>query len=355
MQQRNLSIQMLAPAFLGDAEQKGTWRTPPFKALLREWWRVAAAAEHAFDHRRLREHEGLLFGNAWLEPVGKQDRFCQSKLRMAFEHWNLGTLKAWEGEATVMHPEVGRQVGSHLYLGYGPLTYDRQNRQSALKSGAALQADATNVLRLAWPEKHSPEMRIDHTLQLIDWFGTVGGRSRNGWGSLALSDLPQRAALHDTHPLLRAVLRPLEQCLKLDWPHAIGQDAQGALVWHSSKAFTSWREAMQFLAQTKIGFRTALDFRGGGPHHSAQERHLLAYPVTNHALARAGSDARQANQLRFKLYQCPDGKLRVRIFHTPHGNALSELKGPDPLATWAKVHRWLDDPTHQLQRLGAAT
>jgi len=352
MQQRCLSIQMLAPAFLGDADQKGTWRTPPFKALLREWWRVAAAAEHAFDHRRLREHEGLLFGNAWLEPVGEQNRFCQSKLRLAFEHWNPGTLKVWEGEATVMHPEVKRHVGSHLYLGFGPL-----NNQfpGLIKSGAALQADEKNTLRLAWPEKHSPEMRIDHTLQLIDWFGTVGGRSRNGWGSLALSDFPQRASLSHEQPLLRAVLRPLEQCLKLDWPHAIGQDAQGALVWESRERFKNWRDAMQFLALTKIGFRTALPFHKGKQPPHAQARHLLAYPVTRHLLDDAKKNARQANQLRFKLYQCPDGKLRVRIFHTPHGNALSELKGPDPLATWAKVHRWLDDPTHKLQRLGAAT
>ncbi len=54
MQQRCLSIQMLAPAFLGDADQKGTWRTPPFKALLREW----------------------------PEPAGKHDRLCASKVRL---------------------------------------------------------------------------------------------------------------------------------------------------------------------------------------------------------------------------------------------------------------------------------
>ena len=34
------------PAFLGNAEQQGQWRTPPIKALIRQWWRVAYAAEH---------------------------------------------------------------------------------------------------------------------------------------------------------------------------------------------------------------------------------------------------------------------------------------------------------------------
>jgi hypothetical protein len=34
-------VSFTTPAFLGDAEQNGQWRTPPFKALLRQWWRVA--------------------------------------------------------------------------------------------------------------------------------------------------------------------------------------------------------------------------------------------------------------------------------------------------------------------------
>lgn len=33
------------PAFLGNAEQQAQWRTPPFKALLRQWWRVVKAPD----------------------------------------------------------------------------------------------------------------------------------------------------------------------------------------------------------------------------------------------------------------------------------------------------------------------
>jgi len=40
----DLTVRFLTPAFLGDAEQNGRWRTPPFKALLRQWWRMAYAA-----------------------------------------------------------------------------------------------------------------------------------------------------------------------------------------------------------------------------------------------------------------------------------------------------------------------
>ena len=90
IQQKSLQLRLHSPAFLGDAHQSGVWRTPPIKALLREWWRVAAAPESRYDHRSLRETEGLLFGNAWLEPDADKSRFCKSKVRMALGHWDEG-------------------------------------------------------------------------------------------------------------------------------------------------------------------------------------------------------------------------------------------------------------------------
>ena len=38
---QSYTVRFTTPAFLGDAEQNGAWRTPPFKALLRQWWRVS--------------------------------------------------------------------------------------------------------------------------------------------------------------------------------------------------------------------------------------------------------------------------------------------------------------------------
>jgi CRISPR-associated protein Cmr1 len=345
MKTKSFQLTLLTPAFLGDAQQSGAWRTPPFKALLREWWRIAAASGQDYRHTALREREGVLFGNAWLEAVNGKSRFCQSKVRLALEHWNTGQARQWSNnDPRVHHPEVGqggRDIGSHLYLGYGPLEY-RQGG-TALKKNAALQAGDTNTLSLAWPEG---EEIISHVLQLIDWFGTVGGRSRNGWGSIALG----LDALRRNHPQLDPVLRHVRECLRLDWPHAIGKDGQGPLIWQSRETFRDWKAAMTFLAKTKIGFRCHLPFAGGGPHRQPQDRHLLAYPVTYHPIAGMSRDARLANQLRFKLFREGDA-LRARIYHTPHACPLP-MNNLDQLAVWQKVHAWLDDPAHGLQRMG---
>jgi CRISPR-associated protein Cmr1 len=73
------------PAFLGNAEQSGQWRTPPFKALLRQWWRVAYAADHRFsvDVDRMREDEGRLFGAA--ADAADSNR---SRVRIRLDRWN---------------------------------------------------------------------------------------------------------------------------------------------------------------------------------------------------------------------------------------------------------------------------
>lgn len=348
MIKKTYRLQLASPAFLGDADQKGTWRTPPLKALIREWWRIAVAPQVAYEVGALKTQEKGLFGTA---ADDGSDGNQQSKIRLALSDWRAGSCKQWEpGEARVTHPEVKdrntgkeRPVGAELYLGYGPLVFQQGTQ---LKNGAALQAkEDENTLKLAHPEEHDEALTL--ALTLAHWFGTIGGRSRNGWGSLgwqALAGAPalpvlSKAALEHT-----GCTRPLARCLDLDWPHAIGTDAKGALVWRSKDTFRDWRAAMKFLAQTKIGFRVALGFVGGQPHREPQARHVLAYPVTHHKVpAWEGKDrGRLANTLRFKLQPEPDGSLRALIYHTPCKPTLPH-QGIDLLGTWQRVHDFLDN------------
>jgi CRISPR/Cas system CMR-associated protein Cmr1 (group 7 of RAMP superfamily) len=53
MQTFSYLIRFVAPAFLGNADQDGQWRTPSIKALLRQWWRSSrtnCARSSAFAH-----------------------------------------------------------------------------------------------------------------------------------------------------------------------------------------------------------------------------------------------------------------------------------------------------------------
>ena len=335
MMTRAYRIRFLTPAFLGDFEQKGAWRTPPFKALLRQWWRVAHAAQHGFsvDVDAMRREEGALFG-----AVGKTSA-QRSAVRLRLDRWTVGTLTSWTALGPVKHPEVPRPMDASLYLGYGPIDPPRGQQEPTLRKRAAIQADESTELRLAFPDHAAPA--VDTALWLLDRYATVGGRSRNGWGSFLLEPAVDTPALQASLPS-----RPWRDALSIDWPHAIGCDEAGPLVWQSGP-FDNWSALMHRLAEVKIALRTQFKFPNASPDHQRPlDRHWLSYPVTNHTVKSWGRNARLPNSLRFKARFDADGKLRGTVFHVPC--LPPEEFRPERAAierVWNQVYRHLDSST----------
>ena len=343
---RNLHLTFLSPAFLGNATQTSQWRTPPIKALLRQWWRVAVAHELSFNVERLRQREGELFGVA-ADGAGSR----QSQIRIRLGHWNPGTLKDWTRLGTVKHPDVTSPVGSDLYLGYGPLIYEK-SKGTALKNNAAIQAGENAALRLAFPEEFASE--IATALWLMDRYGSLGGRSRNGWGSVSLEaqrDTPALAGSLDERLTL-----PWQDALRRDWPHAVGTDGKGTLIWQTG-AFDDWKKLMHELARIKIGLRTQFKFPHERPDGLVHERHWLSYPVTKHkVVAWDKNNARLPNSLRFKVRPVPGNPKQCVgvIFHMPCLPPAAFRPDRHAItAVWQQVHAFLDKPDQKLTRISA--
>jgi len=345
MQQLTYRLRFLTPAFLGNAEQSAQWRTPPIKALLRQWWRVAYRAEHSgASVPAMRNAEGRLFGHAWLEndsdERGHKVAARRSQVRLRLSSWTTGKLLAakWPGLPKVRHPEVQQAVPADLYLGYGPVTLPRGQRVPALKASAAVQAGESARLSLAAPDDAAAGLL--QALDLMNRFGTLGGRSRNGWGSFVLEPESGTAALEAA--LDTRCLRPWSDALETDWPHAIGNDHRGALIWQTGQAESDWTGVIRSLAQIKIGLRTQFRFPQEKADGEAHDRHWLSYPVTNHKV-NDWNNLRLPNSLRFKVRTDHDGKLRGVIFHMPC--LPPRAFRPDAAAiqaVWKKVHDYLD-------------
>lgn len=343
METRNYQVMFHSPAFLGNAEQNGQWRAPAFKALLRQWWRVVYAAEknYRIEIAQMREEEGRIFGAA---ADGKGRR---SLVRLRLDRWDEGKLKSWDGleQRKVHHPEVQKtkfKVGPQAYLGFGPL--DGRGGTKLGKPNAAIQAGETAQLSIAFPDKYSKQ--LIQALWLMDRYGTLGGRSRNGWGSFTLR--------YDKESGDAAVLavprRDWVECLKLDWPHALGSDHRGALIWQTEK-HNDWQSLMQKLAEIKIEFRTHFKFRNGRNTNVPEERHWLSYPVTNHKVKPWGQ-VRLPNSLRFKVRPDSAGKLVAVLFHVPCSPPKKQFQ-PNYTkiqSVWKKVHSCLDN-SNELSRI----
>ena len=358
-------IRFLTPAFLGDADQGGQWRTPPFKAQLRHWWRVAHAAGDGFrvdTAAAMRRKEGMLFGNAWLDEGS-----CQSLVQVRLSGWNTGKLTSWQGKegASIFHPEVKQtnyKVGPQAYLGYGPLD-GRGGTRFAEKVKAAIAPDENAVLSLRFPDEDEYAGEIMDALALMHAFGAVGGRSRNGWGAFSLS--PEEDAPRPSTDMGR-FFRPWQQALGQDWPHALGEDKTGPLVWFTEPR-ADWKEVMRDLAIIKMGLRTQFVFeeRQGDQkkgrvmiHASPQARHWLAYPVTNHPVSSwdrrklpwDDKISRLPNTIRFTARSAGNRRLRGVIFHVPCSPPREFSADQNGLERiYGRVHQLLDELTRPVR------
>ena len=345
MQVLEYDVSFTTPAFLGNAEQLAQWRTPPFKALFRQWWRVANARHHQFDWKKLREVEGQIFGSAADDGGGSM----KSGLRLRLSKWDEAAQKPWGLPAQkISHPEVNMPVDSALYLGYGPLSFNKASKTTDLtKNRSFLQVGDIARLRLGLPSNQSSyEEQLVETTKLASWFGAIGSRSRNGWGSLCITPITGEIDVLSAASL-KPFTRDFFQCLSLDWPHAVGADQSGPLVWVSSTCYSRLEEALKALAQEKISIRTKVAPFFDADPSSATDRHLMGYPVTNHRVNQWTNKGRLAGQLRWKIAAVAAQRFRILLVHIPcclpsfmksayAGGANGEAN------FWRKVHEHID-------------
>lgn len=341
------------PAFLGNAEQQAQWRTPPIKALIRQWWRVVKARSVGYDAARLHAAENDLFGAAGEDGQS----WGQSRIRLRLEHWEPGQLKPPVGDFVEHRESPVKKVAANTYLGYGPL--GAKNDRTALDP-----LKAQNLLRLRIAPDVGPEVVLDvqQAIQLAVWFGGLGSRARNGFGSVVWTADGATTALKVlTAQAIQCVGLDFTEALRRDWPHAIGLDPAGRpLIWRSTQVHPTWLAAMKELAILKIALRTSppFEFRSGGGrgHQEPLPRHVLAYPAGGKHPVDAkgwGKDGRMANQLRLRLHRDGAG-FRGVIVHVPCGipsHMRSSVRLPDERRVWETVHRFFDQ-RQELTRLG---
>lgn len=341
MQTFELSVRFHTPAFVGNADQEAQWRVPPFKAQLRQWWRVATVSAHpaAFDVAAMRRAEGALFGHAWLDTAASK-----SQVRLRLSDWTLGTLKKERWTPLQKVDNGPAAIAADLYLGYGPVVPGGRSKPPTLKANAAIQPGAAATLRLACPVAAAAP--IEQALALMNRFGTVGSRSRNGWGSYSLIAVDGELAP------LRMPQRSLADALRAPWPLAIGSDDQGALIWRTAPA-ADWRAVLVELTRVRIDVNRAFSKQAGKKSGRVEDRHLLNLPVTDHPV-RGWESLRLPNSLRFKVRPAPENpeQLIGEVFHLPclppaeMHRRLAERRRDwqaDLVALWRDVHALLDE------------
>ncbi|HLS05780.1 MAG TPA: RAMP superfamily CRISPR-associated protein [Wenzhouxiangella sp.] len=291
-------LRFLTPAFVGDANQDGVWRTPPIKALLRQWWRVAYAAENNFavNVADMRHREGMLFGHAWLED-DKQDgqpvAGRKSAVRIRLGHPVSNDQSAWtKGTQQGVAPMSTGLTASYSWFGLierGPDLPDK----SAISVDKPVES--RRLLQLAVPGEHAKDIKV--ALSLISQYGTTGSRSRGGWGSILIDEWPDADEVNAGQ-----YSRNLSDCLDEEWAMSFATDKQGLMLWQSKDTFSSWDKAMSWIGRQRKMVRSELKV-------DKNLREMLGFAEIRDRLP---------SPLRWKVCPAKGNELRVLAFALPH-------------------------------------
>ncbi len=264
----------LTDAFLGGTKigsdkprASAEWRTPPFKALLRQWWRVVYAESKGFQVQGMFAEEQNLFGGI----VGGDAQ--QSRIRIRLDTW--GKKGIGKGNRIISLRKTPISEYSILCGG---------------KAQLSILAPTENLEQL------------QKTLALMHAFATVGRGSRHGYGSFALE--PVSSVEEETEPLLSNLFLqgyPWQDALqRFSWPQTIARDDKGLLVWKTVHPKKKPDDVLKKLFELRDKFKR--------------------YQIT-----RQSQEQRLPNSFRFKVRQsqkesCYDGV----IFHMPWKNTTAE-------------------------------
>lgn len=350
MKELSYKVTFTTPAFLGNADQKAQWRTPPFKALVRHWWRIVKAKEFGYDHSKLLAAENALFGTA-----GESGKSHRSLVQFRLAEWRDGQLSNSNWPRSEMRDiAVGTaKLPCDVYLGFGAITpaSKKQGIGKPQLKNTALEPDQSNVLVIRFAPAVSPAQVADvaKAIALASDFGTLGNRSRNGWGSVNFTSLaaPEGVSVEGYRS---AVTASLAKCLAHDWASAIGTDDKGPLIWQG-RTVSNWREAVFELAKLRQRLRKAA--KAGGSGRDIKSSQVVAYPVTQGNNSAWDSRARIANSLRLKVVPGSDkGSLIPVAVHMPAAvpaELVNKLSTQDQnwlnqheLGIWQLVHAELD-------------
>ncbi|MBN2299297.1 MAG: type III-B CRISPR module RAMP protein Cmr1 [Deltaproteobacteria bacterium] len=322
-------VEVVTPMFLGGADQNAELRSPPFKAMLRQCWRIVNGGKYKTVSSLL-EEESKLFGSATEKDSGKS----RVKIIVEGDVKPQGENSEVQYRGTVFHPEVqqGRKVSALLYLGYGPIEW--AGGKVKYKFNHFVPGDNFKLTIIFSEENKNELLKV---LSLFRHIGTIGSRSRNGWGSFNL--ISKGAEFINLENLYEN--RVSGDPYQVDYAHTLGRDVQGPLIWHTKDNKRSWEEIMHQLAELYLGLRLKFPLR---TNNSIEERHLLGYPITNHPISNNRKNERYASPLRMRVIKSDRGFFKGQIIHFPHGIPNRNVKIPQD-SFWKNVYKILDKDT----------
>ncbi len=176
MKKIQAEFHITTPCFLGSAGENAELRIPSIKGALRFWWRALSYAQYDGNIRKWSKHEQYLFGSSDRGQSGFLMRLTESK---------LGNDIHRHGS----YMDHGKDVGEGVrYLGYGLMK--AFGPQAGALERSCLWNPKGLTFSLNFLARNTDVLdEIVPAIKILGLLGSVGSRSRKGFGSLTLTRL----------------------------------------------------------------------------------------------------------------------------------------------------------------------
>ena len=281
----------VTPVFISGADGKyAELRAPSIKGFLRYWWR---ASNYNDNLESLAEKESDLFG-------GSSSKAVKSKfsIRIVLP----GTI---EGSTRNLPVHIINYVNSKNnnipinllnYLAFGPTSYIKETRR-------------TEVIREYIPGGLKFQIMIDSydqtainealkSLYILSYFGGIGAKSRNGFGSFQ-TDLDSEKYANTAKNLLNGIVH--------NHPKYPSFSANSRL-WELRESYPTWDVALAKFAEVYRAARLTID-----PKYHYDKRGILAAPLNVPGKGNQSPIDRRSKSYFMSIHKTTDNKFTGRI------------------------------------------
>lgn len=194
-------FETITPMFLGGAETNmPELRTAPIKGALRFWWRAMNAhlvekKNGRWDYSKLREYESAIFGGTDSPKAQKSKvliRIINSQLSVPKNFKKLENQSKKDLHIHNLQKNKTEQVNVIRYLGFGLYDFRNEEKNRCYVEGSwDLLCEYPEGDIITKIDNKEVTINIEKELQIafsmLNLFGTLGSKARNGFGSIQIS------------------------------------------------------------------------------------------------------------------------------------------------------------------------
>ncbi|MDR2798636.1 MAG: type III-B CRISPR module RAMP protein Cmr1 [Treponema sp.] len=281
------NLEFLTPAFLGGADQNAELRTAPFKAALRWWWRVLYGNSKTPED--LSKEERSIFGST--------EQGSLARISIIGQVPPVKTNGFPKGKSIPVSSN-GKDFFINIldYLAYGVCSYDKEEKQNVYNR-SHLDLGKKFVFSVSLPAKSKNE--ITTCLNGLFTFGSIGSRSRNGFGSLyAVNGLAQAT-----------YSEPWTTASPVGYPTLNSRSK----LFVTKQNYDTWEEALSEIGSAYRNARISLEKR-----HTFNRRGFVSRPIEHKSERIPDNIRNQRSPKQFILHVAKQkGKYSGRILSLP--------------------------------------